>query len=220
MANWGGFSWRRFTGVSGAKAKISRQTGIPLSQSGRQQKLGRLIGGGCLLSMLVFVAIFTWIVSGCSESDFGEPAVVTTTAQDSTRFDATERQLVAKAQYFLADKLPDSAANALSEVLYSIRRRCAESAQRQFPTLTRAGAKTELLRSLALNSFGSDFLTTNLPLISKVVSFDSVTAIRTGFEDSRAIALQLLDIIEYKSESEFSSFMNWDKPRDESSGAE
>jgi hypothetical protein len=42
--NRGGFSWWRFFGISQGKSRVSRRIGIPLSRSGRQQKLGRLIG--------------------------------------------------------------------------------------------------------------------------------------------------------------------------------
>ncbi|TLM80122.1 MAG: hypothetical protein FDZ75_08600 [Actinobacteria bacterium] len=50
MANRGGFSWRRLSGLSAAKSRVSRSIGVPLSRSGRQQKLGRMVsGGGCLL---------------------------------------------------------------------------------------------------------------------------------------------------------------------------
>lgn len=38
------FSWKRASGLSAAKAKLSRSIGIPLSKSGRQRKLGRMIG--------------------------------------------------------------------------------------------------------------------------------------------------------------------------------
>ncbi len=38
--NRGGFSWKRFFGISAYKAKISRTIGIPLTHSGRQRKLG------------------------------------------------------------------------------------------------------------------------------------------------------------------------------------
>jgi hypothetical protein len=41
--NRGGFSWRRFFGVSAAQSRISRKIGIPLSRSGRQRKLGAFI---------------------------------------------------------------------------------------------------------------------------------------------------------------------------------
>lgn len=41
--NYGGFSWKRLLGISALKAKISRKIGIPLTQSGRQRKLGALI---------------------------------------------------------------------------------------------------------------------------------------------------------------------------------
>jgi hypothetical protein len=47
--NKGGFSWRRLSGISAAKAKISRATGVPLSRSGREQKIGRMVTGGCLV---------------------------------------------------------------------------------------------------------------------------------------------------------------------------
>ncbi|MCW8408754.1 hypothetical protein OQJ13_07190 [Legionella sp. PATHC035] len=41
--NLGGFSWKRLVGISALKAKISRKIGIPLTQSGRERKLGALI---------------------------------------------------------------------------------------------------------------------------------------------------------------------------------
>lgn len=52
--NKGGFSWKRATGVTRAKSRISRKTGIPLTKSGRQRKVGRAVtGGGCLLPVLI-----------------------------------------------------------------------------------------------------------------------------------------------------------------------
>lgn len=48
--NKGGFSWRRLTGVSALKSRISRATGVPLTKGGRERKIGRLVtGGGCLV---------------------------------------------------------------------------------------------------------------------------------------------------------------------------
>ncbi|QMT58902.1 MULTISPECIES: hypothetical protein [unclassified Legionella] len=41
--NRGGFSWKRLIGISALKAKISRKIGIPLTQSGRERKLGAFI---------------------------------------------------------------------------------------------------------------------------------------------------------------------------------
>jgi hypothetical protein len=38
------FSWKRVTGVSGAKRKISRKIGIPLTRSGRRRKVKRVTG--------------------------------------------------------------------------------------------------------------------------------------------------------------------------------
>lgn len=37
------FSWKRLLGISGLKSKISRKTGIPLSKSGFERKIGRMI---------------------------------------------------------------------------------------------------------------------------------------------------------------------------------
>lgn len=34
-----GFSWKRATGVTAVKRKISKATGIPLTKQGRKQKL-------------------------------------------------------------------------------------------------------------------------------------------------------------------------------------
>jgi hypothetical protein len=49
--NRGGFSWKRFIGISAFKAKISRKIGIPLTKSGRQRKLGAFVMK-CLYSLL------------------------------------------------------------------------------------------------------------------------------------------------------------------------
>ncbi|MBS3957764.1 MAG: hypothetical protein KGZ40_09615 [Clostridiales bacterium] len=63
MANRGGFSWKRATGVTRAKSGISRATGIPLTKSGRQRKVGKMItGGGCLMPTLL-LALMTCVVA-------------------------------------------------------------------------------------------------------------------------------------------------------------
>jgi hypothetical protein len=41
--NHGGFSWRRFLGITAAKQRISRATGIPFTRSGRQRKFGAFV---------------------------------------------------------------------------------------------------------------------------------------------------------------------------------
>ena len=58
--NKGGFSWNRFLGVSAAKARISRKIGIPLTKSGREQKIGRMITrGGCVVVLIIPLLIIT-----------------------------------------------------------------------------------------------------------------------------------------------------------------
>ena len=38
------FSWKRALGITKAKQRISRATGIPTSKAGRQRKLGKMLG--------------------------------------------------------------------------------------------------------------------------------------------------------------------------------
>jgi hypothetical protein len=48
------FSWKRAVGISGAKARLSRRLGIPLTHSGRQRKVGRMLG--CCIPLAFFLA--------------------------------------------------------------------------------------------------------------------------------------------------------------------
>jgi len=48
------FSWRRATGLAAAKGRLSRKIGIPLTRSGRQRKMGKMMG--CTLALLVLAA--------------------------------------------------------------------------------------------------------------------------------------------------------------------
>ena len=38
------FSWKRASGLSAAKGRLSRKIGVPLTKSGRQRKVGRAMG--------------------------------------------------------------------------------------------------------------------------------------------------------------------------------
>ncbi len=38
------FSWKRALGISAAKGKLAKATGVPTTKSGRQKKVGRLFG--------------------------------------------------------------------------------------------------------------------------------------------------------------------------------
>jgi hypothetical protein len=61
---FGGFSWKRAIGLSAAKARLSRRIGIPLTKSGRQRKLGKIVsGGGCLVALAFIVAIPAGLVA-------------------------------------------------------------------------------------------------------------------------------------------------------------
>lgn len=56
------FSWRRAVGISAAKGRLSRMIGIPLTRSGRERKIGRmLIHGGCWLVLLGLAAIIVLV---------------------------------------------------------------------------------------------------------------------------------------------------------------
>jgi hypothetical protein len=52
------FSWKRATGLSGAKARLSRQIGIPLTRSGRQRKFARSTGCCALLAFPALGILF------------------------------------------------------------------------------------------------------------------------------------------------------------------
>lgn len=41
--NRGGFSWKKLIGLSAIKSKVSRKIGIPLTRSGRNQKIGAAV---------------------------------------------------------------------------------------------------------------------------------------------------------------------------------
>ena len=54
------FSWRRALGVSQAQARLSRNIGLPLSRSGRQQKAARALGCSWALSLPLVGAAVLW----------------------------------------------------------------------------------------------------------------------------------------------------------------
>lgn len=62
--NKGGFSWKRFLGITKIKRDISRKTGIPTSKSGRQQKIGRLVTKGCFGTLLtLMISLMTVLIA-------------------------------------------------------------------------------------------------------------------------------------------------------------
>ena len=63
MTNRGGFSMKRALGVSKVKSKISRATGSPFTKSGRQRKIGKMVTGGCILPVLIFLLAFSALFS-------------------------------------------------------------------------------------------------------------------------------------------------------------
>jgi hypothetical protein len=59
------FSWKRAVGISAAKAKFARETGIPTTRSGRQRKFGR--AAGCMtvaVMVLAVMAVVFALISG------------------------------------------------------------------------------------------------------------------------------------------------------------
>ncbi|PKP12190.1 MAG: hypothetical protein CVU09_01470 [Bacteroidetes bacterium HGW-Bacteroidetes-4] len=60
--NKGGFSWKRASGISGAKSNLSKKIGVPLTKSGRNQKIGRTVTkGGCLVTLLALIVPIVFI---------------------------------------------------------------------------------------------------------------------------------------------------------------
>lgn len=66
--NKGGFSWKKLSGYSAVKSKLSRKIGIPLTKSGRNQKVGKIITEGCLgifiaLSLPVIIILLIFMIN-------------------------------------------------------------------------------------------------------------------------------------------------------------
>lgn len=55
------FSWKRALGISAAKQRIARKTGIPTTRQGRQRKAGQM--AGCMIPMFMFAFITVIIIS-------------------------------------------------------------------------------------------------------------------------------------------------------------
>jgi hypothetical protein len=55
------FSWKRAFGISAMKQRMARRTGIPLTRSGMDRKVGRAITSGCALRLLVSVLVLTCV---------------------------------------------------------------------------------------------------------------------------------------------------------------
>lgn len=57
MPNRGGFSWKRFIGITRIKQNIARKTGIPLTKSGRQRKIGAMLTKSCGCSSIFTIVL-------------------------------------------------------------------------------------------------------------------------------------------------------------------
>ena len=44
--NRGGFSWKTLLGITGLKRKIARKTGVPMTKSGIERKVGEAVING------------------------------------------------------------------------------------------------------------------------------------------------------------------------------
>lgn len=57
------FSWKKAAGVTKAKRKIAKATGIPTSKSGRQRKVGKAMTGGCcIIPVISSIALVIGVV--------------------------------------------------------------------------------------------------------------------------------------------------------------
>jgi hypothetical protein len=61
------FSWKRAVGITSAKQKIARMTGIPTTRSGRRRKAGSLMGCALPVVITMIIFVFIFILIGCSE---------------------------------------------------------------------------------------------------------------------------------------------------------
>jgi len=55
------FSWKRALGITAAKQRIARKTGIPTTRQGRQRKAGQM--AGCMIPMSLLAIITVMVIS-------------------------------------------------------------------------------------------------------------------------------------------------------------
>lgn len=70
------FSWKRALGISALKGKISRRIGIPLTRSGRQRKVGQMIG--CLFPLMALLSLTLASCTSMGPANWKYKVVVTT----------------------------------------------------------------------------------------------------------------------------------------------
>lgn len=58
----GGWSWKRALGISKAKSKFARKTGIPTTKAGRRNKMRRLATCGCFVYVLAFILVLATLL--------------------------------------------------------------------------------------------------------------------------------------------------------------
>jgi len=56
------FSWKRTLGVTKAKRKFAKVTGIPTTKSGRKQKIKRMLTPGCVFPIITLLMLILTIV--------------------------------------------------------------------------------------------------------------------------------------------------------------
>lgn len=57
------WSWRRATGYSAAKGRLSRALGVPLTRAGRQRKLGALLGCCVPVAIMLMTSVVAATIS-------------------------------------------------------------------------------------------------------------------------------------------------------------
>lgn len=60
------FSWKRALGISRARTRFARKTGIPTTRSGLQRKIGRAATKGCLLLPCLGMLLALGLLRACT----------------------------------------------------------------------------------------------------------------------------------------------------------
>ena len=120
MPNRGGFSWKRAVGISAAKSRISRKAGVPLTKSGRQRKVGRMMtGGGCVVPALALVLAATAAALAACDSAASSPEPAPSgIGLASPRFPGYLRVFVTVDNHLLVEQRPMTVPE-FSALLYS-----------------------------------------------------------------------------------------------------
>lgn len=92
------FPWKKLSGLTGARRKIAKASGIPTTRAGRQRKMGRMMGCGCCVSLIAGAGMFAALALAQKERPLNLKTAPGVAVVEALRFVGAEIQQAGKAQ--------------------------------------------------------------------------------------------------------------------------